>query len=373
MITDLDRIDVFPWTENFATGIDTIDQQHQQLVKLLNELACTLADDNHLEIKRVFDELAAYANHHFETEEAIWDEVFPKDDPWLVSHHGSHDHFLPAVVQMQERDKHKPMAVVIEDVVKFLIRWLAFHIVAEDMRMAMAVKAYRQGKSLDEAKIYSEEQMEGFATVLVDAVLNMYDSLSSRTMELMRERVQRKKVERQLRDLNAELESQSITDQLTGLYNRRYFDQILDRELKRCQRETRPLTLMMMDIDYFKLLNDHYGHVKGDEALQQISECLQWHCHRPGDFCFRIGGEEFAFVIENPECETGLVYADTIRQAIEGLNIPHAKSAISECVTVSIGVVSRVPAQGDSTDSLLREADSFLYRAKSSGRNRVAF
>jgi hemerythrin-like metal-binding protein len=279
--TGLDHIDVFPWNTNFETGIESIDQQHQKLVSLLNELAGTLVDDDHVEIQRVFGELAEYASYHFESEEAVWAEAFADDDPWAVAHKGSHDWFLPAVVEMKEKDKDKPLTEVVEDIVKFLIRWLAFHIIAEDKRMSLAVMACREGKSMSEAKAHSDEHMKDFSAVLVDAVLGMYESLSSRTLELMRERVKRKKMEQQLRELNKELEIQSITDQLTGLNNRRHFDKVLDQELKRCVREKRNLALMMIDIDYFKRLNDHYGHIQGDRALQDVAQCLMDHCQRP--------------------------------------------------------------------------------------------
>ena len=320
MNNHLDHFEVFPWNKNFETGIATIDEQHKVLVSLLNELAGTLARDDQLEINRVFDELAEYANFHFETEEAIWVEYFG-DDSWLSSHQLTHSSFLPKVVELKEQDTNKPLIEIIESIVKFLIRWLAFHIIDNDKRLALVVHNMEKGLSFEEAKVASDKKMSGSIRVLIETVMTMYDGLSSRTLDLMRERHERKKIEEelheantQLREANIKLEELAITDQLTGLFNRRHFNNIFKQELKRANRENTYLSLIIMDIDFFKKLNDNYGHSKGDRVLVQLGQKLINLCQRPGDYAFRLGGEEFGVLAANLEPQGTVEFAEILRK-----------------------------------------------------------
>lgn len=370
MTTSPDYFEVFPWNENFETGIAIIDEQHRELVDLLNQLSNTLVSGDTPELERTFDKLAAYAKLHFDTEEEVWTPYFG-DDPWLKDHQENHAAFIPSVNELKQEQVNKPLREVVEHIIKFLIRWLAFHIIDNDRRMAVVVRNMESGHSLDEAKDISEEQMEGATRVLIDTVLNMYDGLSSRTLELMRERVERRKAEEQLRLVNRDLEILAITDQLTGLFNRRYFDEVFRHELGRAKRERRNLTFIMVDIDFFKLLNDHYGHLQGDAALKKLGNRLSELCRRPGDYAFRLGGEEFGLIITDQSSEHGKEFAEKIRAAIEALSIPNEPSKIADHLTVSIGVVSKVPQSADTTDSYIGHADRRLYRAKELGRNRV--
>jgi hemerythrin-like metal-binding protein len=281
MNNHLDFVEVFPWNKNFETGVEIIDEQHKKLVALLNELASTLTQDNQIEVTRVFDELAEYANFHFETEEAIWVEYF-SDDSWLSSHQLTHSTFLPRVLELKEQDSNQSLDEIIEGIVKFLIRWLAFHIIDNDKRMAFVIQNMQAGLSLEEAKIVADKKMSGSIRVLIETVMTMYDSLSSRTLDLMRERHKRKKVEeelhdanQQLREANRSLEQLSITDQLTGLFNRRHFNSIFMQELKRAYRDTTSLSLIIVDIDFFKRINDQHGHSEGDRVLVQVSRKLK--------------------------------------------------------------------------------------------------
>jgi diguanylate cyclase (GGDEF)-like protein/hemerythrin-like metal-binding protein len=377
MNNHLDHFEVFPWNKNFETGIATIDEQHKVLISLLNELAGTLAHDDQLEINRVFDELAEYANFHFETEEAIWVEYFG-DDSWLSSHQLTHSSFLPKVVELKEQDTNKPLIEIIESIVKFLIRWLAFHIIDSDKRLAFVVHNMEKGLSFEEAKIASDKKMSGSIRVLIETVMAMYDGLSSRTLDLMRERHERRKVEEelheantQLREVNIKLEELAITDQLTGLFNRRHFNNIFKQELKRANRENTYLSLIIMDIDFFKKLNDNYGHSKGDRVLVQLGQKLINLCQRPGDYAFRLGGEEFGVLAANLEPKGTVEFAEIVRKGIEALNIPHEYSDAAKILTVSIGSITMMPDETDTIDDYMSIADARLYKAKKLGRNQV--
>ena len=377
MNNHLDHFEVFPWNKNFETGIATIDEQHKVLVSLLNELAGTLARDDQLEINRVFDELAEYANFHFETEEAIWVEYFG-DDSWLSSHQLTHSSFLPKVVELKEQDTNKPLIEIIESIVKFLIRWLAFHIIDNDKRLALVVHNMEKGLSFEEAKVASDKKMSGSIRVLIETVMTMYDGLSSRTLDLMRERHERKKIEEelheantQLREANIKLEELAITDQLTGLFNRRHFNNIFKQELKRANRENTYLSLIIMDIDFFKKLNDNYGHSKGDRVLVQLGQKLINLCQRPGDYAFRLGGEEFGVLAANLEPQGTVEFAEILRKGIEALGIPHEYSDAAKILTVSIGSITMMPDETDTIDDYMSIADARLYKAKKLGRNQV--
>jgi diguanylate cyclase (GGDEF)-like protein len=179
------------------------------------------------------------------------------------------------------------------------------------------------------------------------------------------------KVSAELTAANRALERMSRQDGLTELANRRYFDTYLADEMARARRSKNELALALCDVDFFKPYNDHYGHQAGDECLKQVAHALQGVCRRPADLAARYGGEEFALVLP----ETGLVgaaqVAETVRDAIAQLNIPHEYSLVASHVTMSVGVACYLPAKEINSERLVAAADQALYQAKKLGRNRV--
>ncbi len=167
------------------------------------------------------------------------------------------------------------------------------------------------------------------------------------------------------------LEKLSATDGLTGVANRRWFDEQLEREWRRAKRKHIPLSLILMDIDFFKAYNDHYGHLAGDDCLRQLARALDKCARRPGDLVARYGGEEFVCLIPDTDTDGALWVANLFRGEVEGLNIPHAYSSVADHVTLSIGVSTLVPVVGEPSFDLIRRADELLYAAKQSGRNQV--
>lgn len=160
-------------------------------------------------------------------------------------------------------------------------------------------------------------------------------------------------------------------DGLTGVYNRRYFDEQLAAEWGRAVRHGTPLTVLLLDVDFFKRFNDRYGHQAGDQCLCRIAMALHAGLRRPGDMMARYGGEEFACILPNTEYPGGLQLAGVLEQQVRGLRIEHADSDVTDVVTVSVGVAIKAPdAVGDAL-SLLREADAQLYTAKSRGRGQA--
>ncbi len=177
---------------------------------------------------------------------------------------------------------------------------------------------------------------------------------------------------KKLKLANKKLENVSYTDSLTGLYNRRYFNLIYDRELKRAKRTHSYITFMMLDIDYFKQYNDCYGHIEGDFALKSVAKVLKDTLKRPGDFVFRLGGEEFGVLLtETPESNSAII-ARSICDAIRAREINHKESNVNEFVTISIGVACCIADEALNEEILITRADEMLYKAKASGRDRYS-
>ena len=167
------------------------------------------------------------------------------------------------------------------------------------------------------------------------------------------------------------LENQAITDGMTALYNRRYFNKILLREISRAKRDEKKLVFMMLDVDFFKQYNDSYGHLDGDEALIKVAKTMQQCFNRGSDFCFRLGGEEFGVIFAYESLDATLSQAQQLRKSIEELHIEHSKNSVSSYLTVSIGIA--VVDGSISAESLYSLADHELYKAKNDGRNRISF
>jgi len=183
----------------------------------------------------------------------------------------------------------------------------------------------------------------------------------------------RKDIERELARLYLEMKALSLQDGLTGVANRRMFDDILEKEWKRAQRSGLPLSLIMFDIDYFKQYNDHYGHLKGDDCLKLISSILAEGAKRSSDLLARYGGEEFVLLL--PETAQTQAYEIALQciVAVENKHIPHEHSLISDVLTLSAGVSSIIPFKESESAALISAADELLYQAKRKGRNRVEY
>ena len=175
----------------------------------------------------------------------------------------------------------------------------------------------------------------------------------------------------ELKAANQALEALSRHDALTGLANRRYFDELKEVEFRRAIRHKTPLAVLMCDVDFFKIYNDTYGHIQGDQCLKQIAETLSSVFGRSGEVTARIGGEEFVVVLPNIDAKQACEAAQRFRESLAARELPHSGSAVSSFVTVSIGVAELAPQTMDHFDQLLQRADQALYRAKHQGRDRV--
>ena len=176
----------------------------------------------------------------------------------------------------------------------------------------------------------------------------------------------------ELEEANLKLSELTVTDALTGLFNRRRFDQVIAEEWMRASRTEQSLAILMIDVDNFKAYNDHYGHLAGDECLRKVAHVLQACARRASDLVARYGGEEFVVVAADMEIQAAQELAETFRRSVEALAIAHEFSQTSAVVTISIGVSVAMPNANMQPESLLRMADAAMYYAKDGGRNRVA-
>jgi len=169
------------------------------------------------------------------------------------------------------------------------------------------------------------------------------------------------------------LEQMAMLDSLTGIPNRRRFNEVFEQEWRRCMRDGAPLSLIVVDVDHFKAFNDTYGHAAGDEVLRRIAASLQTSLRRPGDFVARYGGEEFVMLLPGIDSEGARILCEHTRADVESERIAHAVSDVAPWITISLGGATRVPRDSTPNPELFSLADSCLYVAKNSGRNRVAW
>jgi diguanylate cyclase (GGDEF)-like protein/PAS domain S-box-containing protein len=199
-------------------------------------------------------------------------------------------------------------------------------------------------------------------------------------LAVLRDITAQKLAEQQLADANVKLEAANAilrrmahVDGLTGLANRRHFDELLAEEFRRAQRMELPLGLVLLDVDHFKAFNDHYGHLGGDDCLRRVSRCIDAARQRPGDHAARYGGEEIAMLLPATDAVGSAEVADRVRNAVAGLRIEHSGSRF-DIVTVSAGAAAIQPFSGGSDPAaLIKAADMALYQAKAAGRNCVRY
>ena len=179
--------------------------------------------------------------------------------------------------------------------------------------------------------------------------------------------------QRQLLEMNFQLQRLTNLDGLTGLSNRRHFDQHMEAEWKRAIRSQTSISILMLDVDHFKSYNDTNGHLAGDEVLKTIATTIQQTCLRSSGTAARFGGEEFALILTATDLSESERVGERLRRNVEALQIPHGGSGTSPFVTVSLGGASTIPQEGDAFLRLVDAADKALYRAKEAGRNRLVF
>lgn len=229
----------------------------------------------------------------------------------------------------------------------------------------------------------AEVKRDAFATGVNDYMVKLPDTIEliariryhSRSYNnlLQRDAAYRalRESQQQLQKSNFELQRLTNTDGLTGIANRRYFDDYLNAEWKRARRDKQELSVLLIDVDNFKLYNDTYGHVAGDQVLKKIAKSLEASAMRPADLSARFGGEEFAIVLPATSHNGAIIAGKKICAAVQALQIPHIHAASGEWLTVSVGVATTIPQNDQVPNDLIEIADRRLYRAKELGKHQV--
>lgn len=243
---------------------------------------------------------------------------------------------------------------------------------ADHPKVSQIIAELAAGKddALVECRIRRHDESYVWVEASLRTIRNPHTGMPTGILNHVREITQRKEAEQQLAEAYRAVEALAITDALTGLANRRRFEQYLTTEWRRGLRERDPLSLVLIDADLFKSYNDTYGHLRGDNCLKQIAEAIQDVVSRPGDLVARFGGEEFAVVLPNTPASGAIQVAEEICAAMRNRQLPHVGNAAG-IVTISAGCATLVPQLGHHSHSLVDCADRALYDAKRSGRNRV--
>lgn len=237
----------------------------------------------------------------------------------------------------------------------------------------MAMVAVRNNALLMRGTITAFEKEQ-----LAEALEREKSAVETLNANLEADLERREQIEAELREAMARaerltntLERLSSLDGLTGIANRRRFDQTLAREWSRAQRSRQPLALILCDLDYFKQYNDHYGHQAGDACLRQLAQLLERSLRRGGDLAARYGGEEFAILLPDTDVDQATAVAENIREALQQLGLPHESSLVAQVLTASFGVAALVPGKDNTPELLIEHADKALYAAKAAGRDRI--
>ncbi len=363
----------FQWDTYFETGLVDVDEQHFHLVGIINRFGNlrtknTIAFDD---IETVFNELIEYAHYHFKEEEAMMMKI-GIDQRHLLYHIEAHEMFLNDVIFMRSGISKEDLSSS-KHLLDFLIHWLAYHILGIDQNMARQIAAIESGVNPNKAYDLEEIEKDKATKPLLAALNGLFEQVSTRNKELVHLNQSLEEIVRQrtkeLSEANRHLEELSLTDVLTGLPNRRHAMRRLAYLWEESTRTHSPLVCMMLDADYFKEINDTYGHDTGDFVLAELATTLQ-DSMRNDDIVCRLGGDEFFIICPNTNKDDGIFIGEFIQKTVSALRIPTGGKPWHG--SISIGVASR-SADMTSYEALVKAADKGVYAAKEDGKNCVRY
>lgn len=361
----------FLWDTSFATGLDKVDQQHYHLVGLINQFATLLAlnEFSTSDLKKLYTELDDYTQYHFQEEEIMMQAV-GIDSNVYSQHVAAHSFFLQKVSSMyNEISAEEPRSAL--EFLDFLAHWLIYHIMGMDKSMARQVAAIKAGTSAKEAYKAEGSKINGATEALLAAVSRLIQQVSERNAELkkLNQSLEAKVAARthSLLEANKHLEELAVTDQLTNLPNRRYALSCLARLWGGSVQKGKPIACLMIDADYFKKVNDTYGHDAGDRVLIELSKKLQQSV-RNDDIVCRLGGDEFLIICDNTDLMGAKHIANLLCKAVAELNVQVGNGVWKGSVSIGVAAKNKEMTR---MEMLIKVADEGVYLAKQAGKNCV--
>ena len=363
---------LFAWNDAFVTHLPSVDEQHRKLVDLINGLSelCMSAEDIHpRDFEAARDALARYAQEHFSDEE--WHMQRSGVDPRHQEQHcAAHRGFLREV-QMLGNVNHGISAERTRNLLDYLVHWLTYHILGIDQSMARQALAIRAGKT--PAQAYEDDTRESLADQepLIHALRGLLQMLSLSNAELrkfnhdLEQRVAQRTAD--LEYANRQLQMLSSQDDLTGLPNRRFAVAALNELWAEARRDGTPMSVLLLDADHFKPVNDQFGHAVGDELLRHLAQRLR-NAVRTSDIVCRLGGDEFLVICPRSNLHGAVRAAQKILDSQE----PFLTAQAQPCWDGSLSIgIAEVDAAMLHTEDLLKRADRALYEAKQKGGSRA--
>lgn len=393
-------METFHWDKTFETGLKTVDDQHHDLVTLINHFSTSIkenAEPASEELERIYQELAGYAQYHFAEEQSLMKQV-GMDPRHLKAHLQQHAAFL-ADVTRNRQEAGERFAAGARPLLNFLIHWLAYHILGMDQAMARQIAAIRDGASPAIAFVATRMGEDAACSPLLKSLNGLFEIVSERNRQLFEmnrslevkvsertqdlaetnqtlvqtierlkaEQEQTLRLSQELTSANIRLETLAMTDLLTGLFNRRYALDRLASELAAAKRYGDPLSLVLVDADGFKAVNDTYGHDAGDAVIQTLGSALK-QLFRANDVVCRMGGDEFLILCPRSPLDAAYQVAERVRAAVSAMKI--STGAGEWKGSLSAGIAALGPHR-DNAEALIKAADLAVYKAKHQGRNRV--
>jgi hemerythrin len=363
----------FIWNDVFLTGLTDVDTQHHKLVDLINELGDLLAEDKPPmeDLKLILGELIDYTGYHFREEEQLAARA-GVDPRHQKRHQQEHAHFVQEILDSgSDLTDDDASREALNGLLQFLSHWLAYHILGSDQNLARQIAAIEKGASPAQAFEDEEKRSSDSTEPLLRALDGLFRQVSQRNRALrqLNQELEEKVAARTraLREANMQLDQMAHTDALTQLPNRRGALEILEQAWVETLQRGTALSLMMLDADYFKEVNDRHGHEEGDRVLKAIAEKLQ-AASRAQDFACRLGGDEFLMICLDTQLAEALDRAEGIRRFLAELTV--ATGSGEWTGSMSIGVAARDSSVSDAM-ALLKKADQSVYEAKRVGKNCV--
>ncbi|MDV2491034.1 MULTISPECIES: GGDEF domain-containing protein [Campylobacter] len=375
---------IFAWSKKFETNLDKIYDQHHHLVNLINNLSKKLSNSNlsKNELIGLFTELFGYAKYHFHDEEQLMAEN-KLNSEFVKDHVFNHKLFIEEVgilfagLQSDDEDDQENLDKTAKYILNFLINWLAFHILGQDKKMARQIEMVKSG--IASKKAYNMVRNKASAEEiqpLVRTLNKLLEMMSKRNKDLVivnNELLELKKdLENKVQDrtkelieANENLEKLSMTDQLTEMPNRRHAMKTLDLLWKENLDSDRGLSVLMIDLDYFKEVNDNYGHDAVDYILRLVARTLK-ESVRTDDIVCRLGGDEFLVICPNTMLEGSIQVANNLLKDIHSLKVKTKNCEWNG--SASIGLACMSP-DIKNYSKLIKLADDKVYEAKQSGKN----